>query len=204
MSRLTTTSYAVLGQIALAPGSAYELTKRMRRNYRYFWPRAESRLYDEARRLVELGLARAEKGFTGRRARTTYELTPAGRAELERWLAEPPAAEWAWQCEPLLRVFLGHFGTRDELLEAIDQARAAADEMLGVARGIADDYAAGHAEGQPHVHVRALVFDLLYHHARAVLEWAERARREVEDWEDVTPAGKAERALERIRSLARS
>ncbi len=97
MSRLTTTSYAVLGQIALAPGSAYELTKRMRRNYRFFWPRAESRLYDEARRLVDAGLATGERSFTGRRARTRYALTAAGRRVLRAWLAEPPAAGWAFQ-----------------------------------------------------------------------------------------------------------
>jgi len=46
------------------------------------------------------------------------------------------------------------------------------------------------------------VFELLFNHARAVLEWSERARSEVEGWSDVTPDGKAERALERIRTLA--
>src|SRR3954470_8747477 len=156
MSRLTTTSYAVLGQVALATGTAYELTKRMRRNYRFFWPRAESRLYDEARRLVDAGLATAEQGFTGRRGRTTYALTPAGRRALREWLADPPAAGWSFQSEPLLRVFLGHFGTRDQLLAAIERARLDAEELLEVADGVAADYAAGTAEGQSHVHVRAL------------------------------------------------
>jgi PadR family transcriptional regulator, regulatory protein AphA len=202
MSRLTTTSYAVLGQIALAPGGAYELTKRMRRNYRFFWPRAESRLYDEARRLVDAGLATAQQTFTGRRARTTYALTPAGRRALRAWLAEPPAAGWTLQFEPLVRVFLGHFGTRDQLLAAIERARLDAEELLAVAGRIAADYAEGTAEGQPHVHVRALVFDFLWHQATAARDWAERAAAEVEGWDDVAPAGKTERALERIGRLA--
>jgi PadR family transcriptional regulator, regulatory protein AphA len=203
MSRLNPTSYAILGQIALAPGSAYELTKRMRRNYRFFWPRAESRLYQEARRLVELGLARSKRGFTGQRERTTYQLTKGGRAALGAWLAEPPSARWTWQFEPLLRVFLANFGTREQLLIAITRAQEAAEELLTVARVVAEDYAEGTAEGQPHVHVRALVFDLLVHQALAVRDWSMRARREVQRWEDVTPDGKSQRALSRIRTLAR-
>ena len=203
MSRLTTTSYAVLGQIALASGTAYELTKRMRRNYRFFWPRAESRLYDEARRLVDAGLASGERSFTGRRARTGYALTPAGRRALKAWLAEPPAAGWAFQYEPLLRVFLGNFGTPEQLLAAIEQARADADELLAVADAVAADYAAGTAEGQAHAQVRALVFDFLYHQAEALRAWSDRARAEVEGWDELDdPAARAQRGLARIGKLA--
>src|SRR3954454_24861795 len=202
MSRLTTTSYAVLGQVALATGTAYELTKRMRRNYRFFWPRAESRLYDEARRLVAAGLATGERSFTGRRARTGYALTPAGRRALRAGLPEPPAPGWSFQYEPLLRVFLGSFGTREQLLAAIEQVRADADELLAVADAVAADYAAGTPEGQPHVHVRALVFDFLFHQAEAIREWSERARTEVEGWNaDDDEAVRAQRALARIADL---
>jgi PadR family transcriptional regulator, regulatory protein AphA len=203
MSRLTTTSYAVLGQVALATGTAYELTKRMRRNYRFFWPRAESRLYDEARRLVDAGLASGERSFTGRRGRTGYALTAAGRRALKAWLAQPPAPGWSFQYEPLLRVFLGNFGTREQLLAAIEQARVDADELLAVADAVAADYAAGTAEGQPHVHVRALIFDFLCHQAEAIRAWSERARTEVESWDDGDdPAARADRALAHIAELA--
>src|SRR3954463_5968808 len=111
MSRLTTTSYAVLGQVALATGTAYELTKRMRRNYRFFWPRAESRLYDEARRLVDAGLATGERSFTGRRAVGGCARMPAGRRAPRAGPGDPRAPGWSFQYEPLLRVFLGNFGT---------------------------------------------------------------------------------------------
>ena len=202
MSRPTTTSFAVLGQIALASGSAYELTKRMRRNYRFFWPRAESRLYDETRRLVDAGLARAERSFTGRRARTGYSLTPSGRRALEAWLAEPPAPGWAFQYEPLLRVFLGNFGTTEQMLVAIRQARADANELFAVADAVAADYAAGVAEGQPNVHVRALVYEFLWRQADAIAAWADRAAAEVESWDGLPAEPRAERALARIAALA--
>jgi PadR family transcriptional regulator AphA len=44
---LTTTSYAILGLLAIKPWSTYELAAQMRRNLHYFWPRAESNLYAE-------------------------------------------------------------------------------------------------------------------------------------------------------------
>ena len=56
---LTTTSYAILGLLAVRPWSTYELAAQMRRNLHYFWPRAESNVYAEPKRLVAGGFARA-------------------------------------------------------------------------------------------------------------------------------------------------
>jgi PadR family transcriptional regulator AphA len=44
-SGLTTTSYAVLAQLALRPWSTYELARQRVRYFRYVWPRAESAIY---------------------------------------------------------------------------------------------------------------------------------------------------------------
>ena len=41
MRKLTPTSYAILGLLALRPWSAYELTKQVRRSLHFCWPRAE-------------------------------------------------------------------------------------------------------------------------------------------------------------------
>ncbi len=53
---LTPTSYAILRQLAWGEATTYELVKAMGRNLRYMWPRAESRIYDEAKRLTAAGL----------------------------------------------------------------------------------------------------------------------------------------------------
>ena len=44
---LTTTSYAILGLLAVKPWTTYELAQQMRRALGQFWPRAESKLYEE-------------------------------------------------------------------------------------------------------------------------------------------------------------
>ena len=50
---LTTTSYAVLSILALREHSTYELTRQMKLSLHYMWPRAESNVYAEPKRLVE-------------------------------------------------------------------------------------------------------------------------------------------------------
>ena len=82
MKELTTTSYALLGLLALKPWTTYELAQQMDRSLRNFWPRAQSKLYEEPKNLVEHGLAASEKQQVGRRPRTVYSITPGGRDAL--------------------------------------------------------------------------------------------------------------------------
>ena len=53
---LTTTSYAILGLLAIRPWSTYELARQMQRDLRFVWPRAESNLYAEPKKLIAHGL----------------------------------------------------------------------------------------------------------------------------------------------------
>ena len=46
-ARLTTTSYAILGLLAVRPWSTYELATQMDRSVGRYWPRARSKLYEE-------------------------------------------------------------------------------------------------------------------------------------------------------------
>ena len=56
-SGLTTTSYAVLPQLAVRPWSTDELAQQRVRYFRYVWPRAESAIYREVKRLAATGPA---------------------------------------------------------------------------------------------------------------------------------------------------
>lgn len=148
---------------------------------RFFWPRTESRIYDEAKTLVERGMARDRRSYTGRRGRTHYAITANGKRELRRWLATPPRAT-SLECEPLLRVFLGDLGTTEQLHVALDQVRTDADAVLEVGRVVAAEYLAGTAPFQDQVHLRALVFDFLSSHALMLRAWADRAEAAIESW----------------------
>ena len=56
MAELTTTSYAILGLLNIKPWSGYELTQQAQRSLRYVWPKSESHLYAEPKRLVRWAL----------------------------------------------------------------------------------------------------------------------------------------------------
>ena len=100
---LSTTSYAILGLLAVRPWSTYELAQQMDRSLGRIWPRAQSKLYEEPKKLVALGLARAAADRVGQRARTVYRITPKGRRTLSAWLAEPGSGP-VLECEQLLQI----------------------------------------------------------------------------------------------------
>src|SRR4051794_28022211 len=133
MARTATTANALLGLLALrAEWTTWELTTQLRRNMRFFWPRAESRILAELRRLEAGGLVTARKEATGRRARTVYAITRAGRAALGAWLEVPPKGT-TLESEPLLRVLLGSLGSEAAIRRAVDRVEADARELIETA-----------------------------------------------------------------------
>ena len=199
--RTATTGNAILGLLALrASWSTWEIRTQLRRNMRFFWPRAESRIYAEAKGLVDKGLARAERTRHGRRIRTTYAITPAGEEALRDWLATPPRGTHL-ECEPLLRILLGDHGTPDQLERALAQVEADAAEILAVGRTVAREYRAGTAPFQHQVHLRVFVFDFLSSHALMLLGWAARTRAELARWPHSSHEERAERAVRTISEI---
>src|SRR5687767_15157893 len=96
--------------LAIRPWTGYELTQQMRRSLDYCWPKADSVLYEEPRRLVAAGLARATSETHDGRRRTRYHITAKGRRALQSWLATRPG-EPRLEVEPLLRLLYAEHGT---------------------------------------------------------------------------------------------
>lgn len=194
---LTTTSYALLAQLAQRPWAAYELAVGQERHFRFCWPRAARALYNELRRLDALGLATAQTTFVGRRSRTVYSLTAAGRDALRTWL-DTSVSPLALEFEGLLRVLSAPLGTREELLATLDRIRADVAEMTAHNDGVIDDYARGRSPFQHEAHLRTLALDFVTQFLDVTGKWAERTIAEVEAWEDLSPAGKPLTTLERL------
>src|SRR6266498_5888977 len=120
---LNTTSFAMLGMLAIRPWSTYELAKHLDRSLRPLWPRARSNLFNEPKKLVAHGLAVATEETVGRRPRTLYTITPAGRRALRQWLGTPgqgPVLEF----EQLLKVFFVDHATKAEAQAAVANIRS--------------------------------------------------------------------------------
>ncbi|MEU5879528.1 PadR family transcriptional regulator [Spirillospora sp. NPDC047279] len=137
--RLTTTSYALLGLLAVQPWTAYELTQQMRRSLHYLWPKSESLLYTEPKKLVEAGLARVTHQRRGDRTRAQYRITAAGRRALEAWLDTEPASP-LFELEAMLRVAFADQGTPEQLIRSLRSTAAWADGELARARPQIESY----------------------------------------------------------------
>lgn len=139
--QLTSTSYALLGLLAVRSWTTYELAKQMDRTLNRFWPRARSKVLEEPKKLVALGLATARDESVGRRPRTVYSITASGREAVAAWVTQPgegPVLEF----EQLLKVFFSDNGSRDDLLRTLRDVRAGAHERtlrnIEVARSVLD------------------------------------------------------------------
>jgi PadR family transcriptional regulator, regulatory protein AphA len=201
MKELSTTSFAVLGLLALRPWSTYELARQMKRGLHYFWRSAESGVYEEPKKLVARGLAKAEFGHVGRRPRTVYTITPKGRAALRDWLGvEPAPAHLA--LEALVKVWFGEQGTKDELLAAIDSIRNEAEGLLSHAAGLAREYLGEAPPFPERLHVNTLVFKFMWDYAETVTRWSDWAEAEIAGWPGVTQEAGATPALDILHKAA--
>lgn len=197
--RLTTTSYAVLAQVAVRPWSTYELAQQRVRYFRYVWPRAESAIYREAKRLASMGLLQGKKEYTGKRARTIYSITEEGKEALREWLGTP-VSPFSMDFEAMLRIFVLPLGTKDDLMGTLKQVLADAQDMLRFAGEVKQEFLDGINVTQDQVYIRALAVDFFINLLNTVHDWAERTLAEVETWEDLEPSEeKNRRGLEKIR-----
>jgi PadR family transcriptional regulator AphA len=198
--QLTTTSYAILCLLAIRPWSTYELAKQMRRSLHHIWPRAESNVYAEPKRLAEAGLARAEPRTTGRRPRTLYTITAEGRQALERWL-RTESGPTRVESETLVKVLFGNYGTKADLLKNLQAFAAETAAVKELWHLVASDYDRGVHRFPERVHVNALIFRWVCEHAETNARWAKWAINEVEQWPDTTKPADIEAALEVFRSV---
>jgi PadR family transcriptional regulator AphA len=189
----TSTTYALLGLLALRDWTTYELAKQVQRSLHWFWPRAERKLYDEPKRLVADGLATASAEATGKRPKTVYSITPSGRAALGEWLDEPSAArttEW----EGLVKVFFADAGTAEQLRTNLDRVVAESESRL---QQLADTMQVG-LDAPPfpgRLHIQVLCLKALVEEELSLLRWARWARDEVDGWDDTQTAGDDHRDL---------
>lgn len=180
---LTTTSYALLGLLAIQPWSTYELAQQMDRSLGRVWPRAQSKIYEEPKKLVARGLARASQHRVGQRPRTVYTITARGRQALADWLRQPGAGP-VLEFEQLLKVFFADSGTRRDALTNLQSAEQWARERSAESLGIARQYAAGEGPFPARSAQLELTSRFMTDFYALVAEWAVWAQERVAAWPD--------------------
>ena len=203
---LTTTTYAVLGLLCIRPWSAYELTQQMARSMRFMWPRAESGIYREPQKLVEVGYATAEEEAAGpHRTKLVYSATQEGRHALERWLGAPSAPP-QFESEALVKFFFADLGSKDDALRLMDELAAQAQALVEAFRSITASYEQAPGPFPERLHIGSLIGRFLFEHARTIASWAVWAKAHVTEWPETGPSAAilGERVQEENARLART
>jgi DNA-binding PadR family transcriptional regulator len=180
---LTTTSYAILGLLAVKSWTTHELVQQVDRSLRRIWPRAQSRLYEEPKKLVAHGLARAEEDPVGRRRRTRYTITRRGRTALAAWLQQPgegPVLEF----EQLLKISFSDSGTKADVIANLEATKAWVEQQNIENLATARAYLAGEGEFPERAAINQLGGRFLTDFYATVARWAAWATSIVEDWPD--------------------
>ena len=191
-SRLTTSSYAVLGLLAIQPWTGYELTQQATRSLRFAWPKSERLLYAEPKKLVEHGLATAQREAAGQRTRTVYTITNEGRTALSAWTAttpQPPVLE----AEALLRLLFAENGTTDDLTAALDVMAADAAELHEQITSINAGYLEGEHPFPQRVHLSALFATFQLELFGLIIRWVDFAKTEIATWPSTAGLGMTDR-----------
>ena len=191
-SRITTSSYAVLGLLAIRPWAGYELTQQATRSLRFAWPKSERLLYAEPKKLVEHGLATAHNESVGQRNRTVYTITDAGRSALTAWMAttpQPPVLE----AEALLRLLFAENGSIDDLTAALDQLAADATEMYEQVVTINAGYLDGRHPFPERTHLSVLFATFQIELFELIIKWVGFAKLEIATWPRTDGLGMTER-----------
>jgi len=200
---LTSTSYAILGLLAVKPWTTYELAQQMDRALGRFWPRAESKIYEEPKKLVAHGLARATSEPAGKRRRTVYTITPKGRRALAEWVPSPGAGP-VLEFEQLIKVFFAEHATKADLLATLARVREESGERLGQNARVPQAYLDGNGPFPERLPWLLLVGQFLVDFSVMVEHWAEWAEAIVATWpDDVTAAEPDWQTLEMQAAVAR-
>jgi DNA-binding PadR family transcriptional regulator len=83
--------HALLTALMEQPSSGSDLAGRFDRSIGYFWQATHQQIYRELGRLKVAGWVESLAPEAGRGRKKVYQVLPAGRAELERWVAEDQA-----------------------------------------------------------------------------------------------------------------
>ncbi|WP_433678124.1 PadR family transcriptional regulator [Nocardia sp. CA-119907] len=88
---LNSTAASLLGFLHDGPMSGWDLVTQAQDRIGDFWTITQSQVYRELAAMDAAGLV--EKGETGARDRTPYQITDAGREAFLEWVARDPGAE---------------------------------------------------------------------------------------------------------------
>ena len=181
--QLTTAAYITLGLLTSQDWSAYQLAEQVGRGVDQLWPRADRQRYITPKRLLEEGLVTARTEPSGKRTRTVYSITPAGRAALAHWLSlesRPPMLEF----EGMIRVLLAEQGTIEDLRATLESMRRQSIAARSLFAAHASTLAGARDTFPERRHLLAMANRFMIGHYDHIIQWSTWALEQTSTWPD--------------------
>ncbi len=124
-------THAILGLLSIQPMSGYEIRQSVEQHgMRFLWGLNYGSIYPALRQLRDSGLVTVLVQHEGRTTlRKEYQITDAGRTELEQWLGSSLPTPTQTD-ELFLRVLFAPFGHASELAASLERRAAWLDDAL--------------------------------------------------------------------------
>ena len=166
------TRYAILGLLAVEPMSGYQMRQSMKTKTAYFWSESDGQLYPTLAQLQKEGLIEMfESAGEGKRDKKTYNITDAGREELQTWLAAQPETQ-SVRSEFMLKLFFGGNVAPNINLEHVEaqryEAKAAVQQLEVMRKQLIEKQ-----KDSPHLPYWLMSLDHGLKIGKAKLEWSE-------------------------------
>ncbi len=174
----STTRFALLGLLSLAPCSGYDLKKLSQESIAHFWSESYGQIYPTLRRLEAEGLTtRHTQRHPGRPDRQVCALTARGRQEMTRWLALPARSEPP-RSELLLKLFFGGRVPASSSRRQVEAFRHLHQQLLERYRQVERSLRTHHAR---HPDLRWWLITLSFgrHRSRAFISWCDETLRQL-------------------------
>jgi DNA-binding PadR family transcriptional regulator len=162
--------YGLLGLLAEAPASGYDLARRFQEVLGSVWPAQHPKIYAELRRLADDGLIEVDS--QGPRRRTAYRITEPGLAAVRLWLAESEV-DHTMRLQPLLRSLFFWLMEPGELARHLEQEAAFYTQMAEQYRTLAERKDRGEFGTAPPVQSMRVAIEAGVRLYQALADWAE-------------------------------
>ena len=171
--------HAILTLLETEPASGYDIVRHFKQSLGYFWNAKHQQVYQELRRLSDEGwLLCDEQAQSDKPDKKIYRISPSGRAELKRWLAEP-AAPNKINDALLVKLYAGALAEPAELRAEMARHRAIHQDTLDSLEQIEQQYLALAPQEQARQRLPYLTLRRGILGERAWLAWADEVQAEL-------------------------
>ena len=153
---------------------------------RFVWPRAESNLYAEPKKLIAHGYACTHPEPRGKRPRTVYTITPCRQEGCPPTGSGHPPRSRVGKAESMVKFHFATGSTKEQLLANIHEFCQHAVARWQAVAEIFRPNPQGNEPFPNRTHLNVIPGRLLLETARLQAEWADRTIEEIEKWDSTT------------------